>query len=413
MAQVLVLGAGMVGVSTALALQERGHEVCLIDRREAGRETSYGNAGYIQGEASEPYALPRDLKTLTQFALGLRNDVMWSFAGVSKMVPALWSYYRYSRPDRHRAVSQVYTRLTTCAPAAHAPLIEAAGAGNLITKAGYYQIHRDPSEFAAMARDAERLEREYGVKADFLDTRAFRRAEPVLKGDVAGAIHWQATMLCADPGGLVQAYAELFKARGGVIRHGDALSLRQSGAGWQVQTEDGLESGTAAVVALGPWSPEVLARFGYRVQMVYKRGYHAHYRMEQTLNASIMDADNAVVLTPMRKGLRLATGAALVGRKGAVDTRQITRGAKGVSDIIDLGPRVDEPQWSGTRPCMPDMLPVVGEAPRHKGLWCHFGHGHQGFTLGPVTAGLLAAQMDGADSDLARALAVPRPGVFH
>jgi D-amino-acid dehydrogenase len=207
---------------------------------------------------------------------------------------------------------------------------------------------------------------------------------------------------------LVEGYAELFRNRGGTWAQGDATTLEQVSGGWQVQSDGGPISAEHVVVAMGAWSPKLLARFGYKIPMVYKRGYHAHFDAPRGLGASIMDGDNAVVLTSMNKGLRLATGAALVDMSAPADTRQITRGAKGVSDIIELGPRIAEPQWYGTRPFMPDMLPVVGAAPKHKGLWCHFGHGHLGFTKGPASADLLVQAFEGGRSDVLDAITPAR-----
>ncbi|WP_145963066.1 NAD(P)/FAD-dependent oxidoreductase [Mangrovicoccus ximenensis] len=112
-----------------------------------------------------------------------------------------------------------------------------------------------------------------------------------------------------------------------------------------------------------------------------------------------LDVDNGIVATPMTDGLRLATGAALVTRASAPDTRQLERGHAGISDLIETGERIGEPQWSGTRPCLPDMLPLVGAAPGHAGLWMNFGHGHQGFTLGPTTGALLAQMASGQAAD--------------
>ena len=106
----------------------------------------------------------------------------------------------------------------------------------------------------------------------------------------------------------------------------------------------------------------------------------------------------------MKQGLRITTGAALVPMDSPADTSQLVRGVKALNQLMDVGKQIEEPQWIGTRPCMPDMLPLVGEAPNHKGLWFHFGHGHQGFTLGPTTSALLMQAMNGESNELITAL---------
>src|SRR5207247_6779817 len=150
-----------------------------------------------------------------------------------------------------------------------------------------------------------------------------------------------------------------------------------------------------AVVALGPWSPELLARFGYRFPMVRKRGYHRHFSGGARLELPVQDPTFGYVIAPMARGLRITTGAELSGRSVSATPIQLERAEQAARGLLDLGEPVEKQPWSGIRPCMPDMLPVIGPAPKHKGLWMHFGHGHQGFTRGPATGRLLGGMMNG------------------
>lgn len=215
MAEILVLGAGMVGVSTALALQARGHSVQLLDRGAPGRETSFGNAGVIQTEAAEPYAMPRDPRVILAMMTGRSNDLTWSLRGLAGMAPALWSYFRNSAASRHAVLSQTYARLTSRAAQDHQPLIEAAGCDNLIARDGMAQIYRDPRAFERDATDAERIAARYGPRFCTFDGASYRREDPALQAEPAGVLLWSDTWSCSSPGGLVAAYAALFERRGG------------------------------------------------------------------------------------------------------------------------------------------------------------------------------------------------------
>lgn len=402
MSEVLVLGAGMVGVSTALALQARGHSVTLADRRPPGRETSYGNAGAIQVEAAEPYAIPRDLSTLMKYALGQSNDVVFSLAGVLSMLPGLVGYWRNSAPHRHARIAQTYSRLVTRASDDHAPLIEAAGAGNLISRLGLGIIYRNAQGLDRGAAEAEHLQKTYGVRSRILDGESWRREDPAYLMAPAGGVHYLDTWSCSDPGGLTLAYARLFQSRGGRLVQADADGLQRNGAGWRLPGA-GLEA-EAVVLCFGPWTGAYLKRFGLHVPMVLKRGYHRHYHAPVQPRMPALDSGNGVVLSPMLGGVRMATGAALVRHDAPADSRQLDHAERGVADLLDLGERVDEPLWFGTRPCLPGMLPMVGPVPGQAGLWLNFGHGHQGFTLGPTTAELLADAFGGTPSPLLSAL---------
>lgn len=406
MADVIVLGAGMVGTSTALALQARGLQVILVDRRSPGRETSYGNAGIIQGEAMEPYALPTNPLHLLRLALGEDNAVRWTLPGLLGQAGALLRYMSNSRAARHAAISAIYAQLTRQALPTHQRLVAAAGAGNLMRPRGFRQGWRDGKGFAAGHAEAERWQRAYGIAFRAMDGAALAREEPGLKLRYAGAIDWLDSWACADPGALVTSYAALFETRGGRIRRGDAGTLTRDGFGWLISCSGGPESAPRVVLALGPWTPDLLKRFGLRVPMVAKRGYHLHFAGDGILRLPFMDSSVSAVMSPMRAGLRIATGAELVRMDAPVNRHQLARAEVQARAMFNLGDAVEAEPWFGTRPCLPGMLPVVGEVPGQSGLWAHFGHGHQGFTLGPVTSEILADAMAGRQSDLSRALAL-------
>lgn len=395
MAEIAVLGAGMVGISTALALQERGHQCVVIDRSPPGSETSYGNAGIIQAEAVEPYSLPVHPLTLLRLASGWKNAVALDWRTLPGQMPALFDYLRSSSPAAMTKIIPIWAQLVAEALERHGRLIERADAGHLIRKQGYWEAYTTTSAFGAAITEAERRRGLYGVEFGVAEGAMLNEREPGLRVTLPGAIHWTSPWSCTDPGGLVAAYSALFMRLGGTIVSGDAMSLIEDERGWKI-------GGIAAehvVVALGPWSPELLGRFGYQVPMVGKRGYHLHYHGDHGLTRPMLLAEHSVVLSPMNRGLRIATGAELSGGRPASDyPRQLAHGESIARSMLRIEKAVEAKAWSGTRPCLPGMLPLVCRAPRHSGLWMHFGHGHQGFTLGPVTAERLARALDG-DAD--------------
>jgi D-amino-acid dehydrogenase len=395
MKQVIVLGAGMVGVSTAIHLQKRGVAVTLVDHGEPGRETSYGNAGLIQTEVVEPFALPRELKELFLIATGISNDVHYDLANLPRHAMSLLKYWWHSAPSRYAEIARAYATIISQATAEHQPFIVASGAEELVRRDGYRTFYRDGRAFEKAIIEAKRLYEVYGLKSEVMDAAALARAEPNLLLSGAGAIHWNDTWAVRDPGSLVSFYADYFRALGGTIMKGEANTLAPEGSGWSIRCLDGQVSADCAVVALGPWSPMLLKPFGYEISMVRKRGYHMHYRTDKPLDVPLMDEANGYVLAPMVKGMRITTGAELTGEASLATPVQLKRAYAAATELITLGAPVENAPWSGTRPCMPDMLPVVGEAPNHKNLWFHFGHGHQGFTLGPATGRLLAELMTG------------------
>jgi len=400
MASAIVLGGGMVGVATALHLQSRGWSVVLVDRKDPGRETSYGNAGIIQSEAVRPYAMPHDVAGLFDIATGRTNDVHYDLASLPHHLRPLMQYWWNSFPERHEKISQTYARLIARATPEHEPLIAASGAGNLVRRDGFRVIHRDQAQFDEEVKEAEAIRDAFGVKFKVLSASELATAEPGLVNSGLGGLHWLEPWTVSDPGALAQSYADLFEKRGGKFVHGDASSLKQTGSGWSVTTADGPIEAEAVVVALGPWSPEFLTQFGYDIPMVRKRGYHMHYSGGAPLDLPLRDAAFGYLMNPMAKGVRITTGAELSGPDAKPTPVQLAKAETAARTLIDLGKRVEPEPWVGTRPCMPDMLPVIGQAARHKGLWFNFGHGHQGFTLGPATGRILAELMSGESANV-------------
>lgn len=384
----------MVGVSTALHLRRRGHDVLVVDRGPPGRETSFGNAGLIQREAVEPYAMPHDIGGLWRIVSGLGNDVAFSWLRLHRHAPALFRYWLHSRPAAHAKATAAYATLIVRCLETHRELIEASGSGNLVSRGGFRTLHRRPADLEIAARRAETNTR-HGVAFTVESAADLAAAEPALVSHGAGAIHWRDPWSVSNPGALVEAYARLLEMEGGRIAVGDAETASRNGAAWRVETAQGAFEAEHLVVCLGPWSGDFLARFGLAFPMVRKRGYHRHYRAPRPLRAPILDAERGYVMAPMAAGMRITTGAHLAVFDDAPDLRQLRRAEASARELIDLGAPVEDRPWQGTRPCMPDMLPVIGPAAGQPGLWLNFGHGHQGFTLGPATGEMLAAMLSG------------------
>lgn len=387
---IIVLGAGMVGTCTALELALRGHRVTLVDRRPPGQETSYGNAGVIQREAVEPYAMPRDLRYLVSAALGRRTDIRYHLGGLLAALPPLLRYWHASAPARHREISRAYASLIAHATGEHARYIDLAGAGGLVRHGGIRMLYRSDAAFARALADARRVADGYGIGFDALDADAIAAAEPALAMRLPGAIHWTDAWSAIDPGELVAAYARAYVAHGGQLVQAGIRDLRPQAAGWRIDTDAGALEAAQVVLALGPWAATWTRRLGYRLPLFVKRGYHRHYTGGATLSVPTLDAERGYVLAPQRRGLRLTTGAE-IARIDAVPTPvQLARVEAEARGLLELGSAVEAEPWFGSRPCCADMKPVIGPAMRHRGLWFNVGHGHQGFTLGPASARLLA-----------------------
>ncbi|AYC99736.1 FAD-binding oxidoreductase [Neorhizobium sp. NCHU2750] len=397
-ADVIVLGAGIIGVSTALQLARRGKAVALVDRGEPGRETSYGNAGLIQREGIVPYGFPQQFGQILRYTLNNRIDAHFHWRAIPSVSSFLAKYWWHSNHARHQSIARAYAPLIEHSVSTHAELIEEAGAQALISKHGWSEVFRTNAKRDHELREAERLKREHGVAFEALSADELAAREPHLSKDFTGALRWEDPWSVKDPLALTQAYVRLFEKLGGQVLKGDARSLSKTATGWRVKTADGDVEAKDVVVALGPWSEVVTKPLGYDFLVGVKRGYHMHYapKGNAVLNGWILDAERGYLLAPMNQGIRLTTGAEFARRDAPKTPVQLARAEAVAKTIFPLGERLDAEPWMGARPCTPDMMPAIGKAPRHEGLWFAFGHAHHGLTLGAVTGQLIAEAMTGA-----------------
>ena len=392
-----VLGAGIVGVCAALHLQKRGRAVALVDRRGAAEETSFGNAGLIQREGVFPYGFPHDFGALARYALNRTIDAHYHPSALPALAPFLWRYWQHSRPGRHAEVARVYAKLVEHCVSEHEALIEESDAGELLRRGGWMKVYRSERERDQRFAEAEGLEMEYGIRHRKLDARALQDEEPFLAPVLAGAIHWTQPVRVDDPQALAQAYLRRFEALGGRFVQGNAATLEGDGEGWKLRTVRGPLEADGIVVALGPWSDVLTRALGYRLPLAVKRGYHMNYRAagEARLNFPILDVERGYFMGPMRRGIRLTTGAEFALRDAPRTPVQLARAEPIARELFPLAERLDVEPWMGARPCTPDMLPVIGPAPSHANLWFAFGHAHHGLTLAAVTGRMIAEMATG------------------
>lgn len=392
----LILGAGIIGVCTALHLQARGQSVCLIDKRDPGEGASFGNAGLIERSSVIPYAFPRDIGSLLKYALNNRSDVRYDPKYLPHIAGWLFQFWKNSSSKGLAQATKSMLPLVEASVREHDQLIDEAGCKDLIRADGWMEVFREQKNFDRAVKALPELDR-FNLNYSVLDKAGFAATEPSMR-NIAGAIHWLDPKTVTDPSALVKAYAKLFISRGGKFYHGDAQDLQQSQTGWAVQTAHGDVSAANVIVALGAQSNLICRRFNYPVPLAVKRGTHLHFQLqdEAELHHSLVEVEGGYVLAPMRAGIRLTTGIEFAAPDAPVNRILIDRAEKRAREILPaLGAPIESQPWLGLRPCLPDMCPVMGAAPNQPGLWFNFGHAHHGLTLGAASGRLLAEMITG------------------
>ena len=396
-ADVIVLGAGIVGTSVAVHLVKRGLSVALVDRGGAGEGTSYGNAGIIEGNTIFPAAFPSDWATLLRIALKRSPLANYHLTFLPKIAPWLLAFRAASQPARLVETAQLMRPLFARAVSEHDALSAEAGAERYLRRTGWLKLYRTEQAFAGLARELD-LAASLGIVNVPLDRDAVRALEPSLAPVFRHAVHWTGAVSVSNPLALTRAYAGRFAALGGLSFTGDARTLHRVNPHWRVDTASGPLDAGDVVIALGPWLPDVLDPLGIKLPFAAKRGYHRHFSAQgnAALARPVLDAENGYCLAPMEQGIRLTTGVEFAARDAPPTPVQFERLLPAARELFALGEPVEAQPWLGARPCFPDSRPVIGRAPRHDGLWLACGHAHWGLTLGPATGRLLADMMTGA-----------------
>ncbi|CAG9184961.1 D-amino acid dehydrogenase 1 [Cupriavidus pinatubonensis] len=402
---VIVLGAGIVGVSCALELQRRGVHVTLVDRRGAGEETSYGNAGVLARSSLMPFNNPGLWSSLPRL---LRNDTVQFRYNLPFLVRNIrWGvgFLSNARQEVFEETTAALDSLISLSSKEHNRLMNEAGVISRLRTNGWVFLYRSEQAFQGSRLSRETFAK-FGVDIEVLSKEGLTALEPDLLPIFKKAIWIKDTQSVDSPGKIVQAYANRFVERGGVVRNLDVKSISQTPSGWRVSDGSGVELvGQRIVVALGPWSQQVLKSAGVHVPMGFERGYHMHYssRAAATLQRPVYDTGGGYVLSPMEAGLRLSTGVELNACDAPKHPVQLDLAEAAARQAFPLGERLDGEIWMGRRPTLPDSRPIIGQAPGRPGLWLAFGHQHIGFSTGPGTAAVLAALMFGEKPEISAA----------
>ena len=392
----MVLGAGIVGTSVALHLARRGLSVALVDRAGVGEQTSYGNAGVIEGNTIFPPAFPSDTGRLLRVALKRATEANYHLAFLPRIMPWLLAFRAASQPDRLAETAHLIRPLFSRAVAEHEVLMAEAGAMHYLRKTGWLKVYREKKSFSALAPEFD-LAAKFGLPLQALDLAGAQALEPSLHRVFAHAVFWPQAASVSNPLGVTRAYAARFTALGGIILSGDARSLHRNGSRWRVETNEGALDVTQCVIALGPWTPDLLKILGLTLPLAVKRGYHRHFFAQGNagLSRPVLDADVGYLITPMEQGIRITTGVEFAARDAAPSPEQFDRIMPRARELFPLGEPVDGKTWLGSRPCFADSRPVIGPAPGRPGLWLAIGHAHWGLTLGPATGRMIAEMMAG------------------
>lgn len=404
--RILVLGAGIVGTTSAWYLRAAGHEVTVVDRQSAaGLETSFANGGQISVSHAEPWANPHVLPRLIKW-LG-RDDAPLRWHWRADVAQWLWGlrFLRECLPGRTEANIAAIVRLALYSRQQLQSLRQQLNLEYDQLQRGILHIYTNPEELAR-AVEAGRIMARYGLERQLLDTAACLAIEPALQAcaeqllggdytasDESGDAHRFTQALAAQAANagvdfLFETKIERIAAAGGRV----AGVVVSNSAGPALLTAD------AYVTALGSYSPLLLQQVGLRLPVYPAKGYSATLSLAEDALAptvSLTDDEYKLVFSRLGQRLRIAGTAEFNGYDLELDPIRCQALMQRTRQLFPQLAIVGEPQfWCGLRPATPSNVPFIGRS-RLPNLWLNTGHGTLGWTMACGSAAALADLMDG------------------
>ncbi len=386
-----VIGAGIVGLATALSLQESGRQVVLIDRLLPGEGTSSGNAGIISTGAVHPESMPGMWKEIPAMTLNWMAPVRLRPSYLFEFLPWLVRFLRNGNVQTAEQASIAISALSASALEHFQPLLSKAGAQQLIRQHGTLYVYETKAEFAKAKEECAYRDRR-GVVYQLLDGVALHKLEPSLSVNLAGAILTPNSAHTISPLALSQKFFELFSQQGGEYIQEQVSGFTCDGSTVAaIQAEQEIDVDEVFVTA-GAYSGVLAKQLGSKVPLDTERGYHLMLpRPGMDLHHNLIFPVRGFAATSMQDGLRLAGTVEFAGLDAAPDYSRAEHLAKCAANVLPGLQTKEGVCWMGFRPSVPDSIPVISASPHYQNVFFGFGHGHLGLTQSAITGAILAA----------------------
>lgn len=394
---IVVVGAGVIGLSIAFRLARAFPDVVLIDRAEPGMACSYGNAGHIATEQVFPLASPATILRAPKLMISKNRPLSIRPGYALDILPWLARFTWASRPAAFRRGTQALASLQSHALDTFGALCADAGIEAQLHRRGHLILVENERLMAA-AESQIRSMAEHGIDADWLLPKAVAEIAPELTRN-AGAIRVHDSGHVGDPLAVSKGLLGAFADAGGRLLHDEVRSVERRGdGGFGLRLTNGEVEARRVVIAAGAWSKKFAAQTGYDVPLDTERGYHvAANGWHGSFDIAIASLDRMTIMTPLNGGLRITGfvefgGLELPPHPGRLETLH-----RHLTELLPNADLSNRSEWLGFRPSLPDHLPVIGRAPDNPDLYYAFGHQHLGLTLAGITADAIAALMTGGD----------------
>ncbi|NEI74086.1 FAD-dependent oxidoreductase [Rhizobium lusitanum] len=393
---VIVIGAGVVGLSAAIAAQSRGLAVVVVDREGPAAGASAGNAGAFAFTDILPLASPGILKKAPKWLLDPLGPLSVPPAYALQIAPWMFRFWRACQPSRVAHSTAAQTSLMDLSKAELEPFLAATETLSMLRKEGNLQVYESEAEFRASLPGWD-VRRNHGIEFQHLKAGEMAAIQPGLASRFVLGTFTPGWYSIADPKLYTLALAEHFRSRGGVIERAEISALRAVSGGVEMMATDGkLRQAGKIVLAAGAFSHRIARTLGERIPLETERGYNTTLPADAfDLRTQITFGGHGFVVSKLSTGIRVGGAVELGGLALPPNFRRSEAMLqKARAFLTGLKPDGGK-QWMGFRPSLPDSLPAIGRARTTPDVIYAFGHGHLGLTQSAGTARLVADLLTG------------------
>jgi D-amino-acid dehydrogenase len=395
--RIAIIGAGIVGLATAHALLDRGHEVILVEPGgKQGRPTD-GNAGWIAHTDIMPLASPKAWRNLPRWLMDPLGPLTIRPGYLPHLTPWLVRFMLASTPSRIKASIGAIRSINAEALPAWKGLLTSLDLNNHLREQGILSVWRHESAFRR-SQDIVEHQRRFGITAEVLDPASLAELEPALR-NVEAAVLYPDACHVSDPAVLAADLLRLALERGAVHVAAHAARIELKDGAVHVHTDRSGSEVVAdrVVVAAGIWSRSLAAQLGDRIPLDTERGYNATYAKGTFgIGRPIMFEGEGFVTSPLDTGDRVGGAVEFAGLEAPPNHGRTEAMVQRLRRFLPhLRSEAPARRWMGFRPSIPDSLPVIGPAGKDRRVIYAFGHGHFGLTQSAITARMVAALIEG------------------
>lgn len=389
--QVVVIGAGVIGLSAALAAQAQGFSVTIIDREGPAAGASAGNAGAFAFTDILPLASPGIMKKAPKWLLDPLGPLSVPPAYALQIAPWMYRFWRACSPRRVADATIAQTALMDLSKAALEPFLAATSTSGMLQKNGNLQVYESAAELAA-SQPGWAVRAAHGIEFHHLNAREMADIQPGLSKQFSHGTFTPGWFSIADPKLYTLALAERFKANGGDLRTAEVAGLHPVEGGVELRTLGGATlHADQVVVAAGAFSHLVAQTLGEKIPLETERGYNTTLPSDAfDLRTQVTFGGHGFVVSRLSTGIRVGGAVELGGLKLPPNYKRaeamLTKARRFLPGLKPAG----GVQWFGFRPSLPDSLPAIGRARATDRVIYAFGHGHLGLTQSAGTARLVA-----------------------